>query len=251
MVVGFPNLNHNGRLGNQLYCLAATIGIAKSHGMDYGFPKWSYQNCFTKPLPFYNGDYRLMWRESRFEYHKPEINTNFNTSLHGDLYSFRSYRYWIDHKEEVLSYLQFTEEIKLSAQKKIIGGHNGLHNCVAIHVRRGDYLNLPNHHPVLSIEYYKKALSNFPGKDFIVFSDDIEWCRNNFVGNMFSYSIGNEVEDLFLMSQCSSIICANSSFSEWAAIIGQVDNVIVPKMQFGSAYNHNTDDMHLPTWKKM
>ena len=51
----------------------------------------------------------------------------------------------------------------------------------SIHVRRGDYLGLPNHHPTQPIEYYIQAIKLIgEDKHYVIFSDDIKWCEENF-----------------------------------------------------------------------
>jgi hypothetical protein len=73
-----------------------------------------------------------------------------------------------------------------------------------------------------------------------IFSDDIEWCRNNlhdlgdaeFVQSQSQRSSN----DLFLMSACSHHIIANSSYSWWAAWLGKNRSrtVIAPQQWFKS-----------------
>lgn len=105
-------------------------------------------------------------------------------------------------------------------------------DMVAIHVRRGDYVNNPFYVDLTNTNYYFKAMKLFPlGTKFLVFSDDIEWCKTYFVGKEFEFSENrNELEDLSLMASCKGIIIANSSFSWWGAFLGSKDKkVIAPK----------------------
>jgi hypothetical protein len=79
--------------------------------------------------------------------------------------------------------------------------------------------------------YYASALKKLPdGVDIMVFSDDIDWCKEH-VPQMFQFVETNrwkwepdgcaDVEALFLMSQCKGgAICANSAFSWWGAYLG-------------------------------
>lgn len=101
-------------------------------------------------------------------------------------------------------------------------------NQVAIHVRRGDYINNPFYVNLTETTYYDDAIKLFPNDTFIVFSDDIEWCKNYFIGDHFDFSEGNsEVEDLDLMSSCKAVITANSSFSWWGGFLCR-GNVVAP-----------------------
>lgn len=127
----------------------------------------------------------------------------------------------------------YKEDIRLLYGDKI--GHI---DKVAIHVRRGGnpinpsepkysdntfYVNLFN------TDYYKKAMAVFPGEHFMVFSDDIDWCKKQDIFKDCSFSEGHdEVQDLNIMASCKGIIIANSSFSWWAAYLSNA-KVIAPK----------------------
>jgi hypothetical protein len=94
---------------------------------------------------------------------------------------------------------------------------------VAIHVRRGDYVDNPFYVDLFKDGYYERAMAEFPDEEFVVFSDDIEWCKKQpiFQGRKISFSEGNdEITDLNLMAGCKGIIMANSSFSWWGAYLG-------------------------------
>jgi len=131
-------------------------------------------------------------------------------------------------------------------------------NTCSIHVRRGDYLNSPNHHPTQNMNYYMKAIKQMP-KDslFLIFSDDIAWCKANFpdLPEKFVFIEGNaDHEDLLLMSHCKNNIICNSTFSWWAAWLNSnpEKKVIAPSKWFGPAFeNYNTDDLYCDGWIKI
>lgn len=117
-------------------------------------------------------------------------------------------------------------------------------NCssVGIHVRRGDYLNEPEFRNICGIGYYKKGigtiLSDGGKHDFYIFSNDINWCKENIaplVGeNMIHYVTENKGNnscwDMFLMTYCKDLIIANSSFSWWGAFLNKREGrVIAPE----------------------
>jgi hypothetical protein len=100
---------------------------------------------------------------------------------------------------------------------------------VAVHVRRGDYL----HHPGFDVcdeTYYQRAMNRIrlqvPDARFFVFSDDPIWCHRHFsaedtnIIDKHFYS-PNPLHDLHLMSMASHHIIANSTYSWWAAWIGE------------------------------
>lgn len=121
----------------------------------------------------------------------------------------------------------YREEIR-----KLYGTPTEMIDYVAIHVRRGDYVNNPFYVDLTKTDYYKKAMAEFPeGSKFVVFSDDIPWCLNNFEGIYSFYSNGNEIEDMNAMSSCKGIIMANSSYSWWASYLSNAEKIIAPSVE--------------------
>jgi hypothetical protein len=97
---------------------------------------------------------------------------------------FQSEKYFKHHKKEIIGLFQFTEEV------------SNFRNSVAIHVRRGDYLS-----PFMSqfmcsqpLEYYLKALEYIENKtkieNILIFSDDMNWCMDNFHDQRISFIKG-------------------------------------------------------------
>jgi hypothetical protein len=117
---------------------------------------------------------------------------------------------------------------------------------VSIHVRRGDYIynqTALNYHGVLDKEYYDKCVEimekKYSNLDYYVFSEDIEWCKNNIlVGHKNVIYVGEECNDykdtghLYLMTKCKAHIIANSSFSWWGAWLANSKFVIGPKVWY-------------------
>lgn len=105
-------------------------------------------------------------------------------------------------------------------------------NSVGIHVRRGDLISLGA--LVLPIDYYRKAINkikkNIKNPKFYVFSDEIEWCKENFKDlgiNPFFIRGNKGWEDLELMRNCKHNILANSALSWWAGYLNPNPGKIV------------------------
>ncbi|EOS01236.1 hypothetical protein C799_01614 [Bacteroides thetaiotaomicron dnLKV9] len=112
-------------------------------------------------------------------------------------------------------------------------------NAVSCHIRRGDYLKEINM-CVCTSSYYAHAISYMNEEInpnlYCVFSDDIEWCRNNICELMgedkkiifIDWNKGEKsFRDMQLMSLCKHNIIANSSFSWWGAWLNRNDKKIV------------------------
>ena len=246
--------NFGWRLGNQMFQIATAFSVAEKSGTKVSFPQWSYENIFE-------GDFTpnkshtfvgVIHKEPGFHY--TEINPNENMILDG---YFQSEKYFknIDYKIREI----FT--IKKSIKNIIYEKHKNLldrENVVALHLRRGDYLNFPNHHPVMDLNYFMRAIKNFPkGSTFLVFSDDTEWCKDNFPGigkDFFIIEGQSDVEDFTMMTMCDHNCISNSSFSWWAAWLNDNPNkiVVAPDNWFGIAYaDFNKDDLYCEGWIKI
>ena len=168
---------------------------------------------------------------------------------------FQSEKYFINHKNQVLDLFEIDKKTK----RKLLEIYGGILNedTCSIHVRRGDYMGLQNHHPVQTIDYYKNATKVIgEDKHFLIFSDDIKWCEENFnfLKNK-TFILGNlDYEDLYLMSMCKDNIIANSTFSWWGSWLNKNKNkqVIIPSKWFGISNLHlNTNDLYCDKWIKL
>lgn len=120
---------------------------------------------------------------------------------------------------------------------------------VSIHIRRGDYM-LPYFHriygDVCTLAYYQKAIEvvrkQLPQARFFIFSDDIEWTRNNLIVERavcIDWNVGEKsVIDMYMMTYCKANIIANSSFSYWGARLNVNDHplVVYPKKWFNAVF---------------
>lgn len=254
----FQNFTMYGRLGNQMFRVASTIGIATRNGVPYAFPEWvcnrsrrNYGLFFERPLPVFDPSTRIDHKigEGSFSYKDIDLPAGV-TTLHG---FFQTERYFEHCRELVRLYL----EPRRSVIDRLREKYGPLENSCSLHVRRGDYLGQQESFPVLDIEYYKRAIEVVASRSnvdrFLVFSDGINWCKQNFKGN-FLFVEGNlDIEDMFLMSMCSSHIIANSSFSWWGAWLNPSDSkvVVAPSVWFGPKLNHDTSDVIPSAWLKI
>jgi hypothetical protein len=218
------HLGSRGRLGNQLFQIAGTIGLAASMDVDAVFhQRWTYRPYVSLPDRFF-GDRLTIARSSEAWPLAVAIDEKARVYLqHLDL--------WNACRGEIHRWLQPSERAREAAAEK----YSGLlaFPCkTAVHVRRGDLLTNPSHQPCPA-SYYEQAVelarTENPSTQFLVFSDDIEWCHRN-LGIPEAHFVGGNPDwlDLTLMSQCEHHICANSTFSWWGAFLSTDPSPIVP-----------------------
>ena len=262
-MITFNNLGRMGQLGNQMFQIASTIGVAKKNGIDFSFPNWicnqsgrNYQNYLKKNLPTstISNEIKVI-DESCFNFNEIIIeNKNLNYSLNG---FFQTEKYFKHCEDIIIEYFDLKDEFYQEINDKY---GNILNNSCSIHVRRGDYLHQTTHHPVQPMEYYNEAIKkiydkNIENVNFLIFSDDIEWCKKNMILPNIHFIENNiNIIDMFLMSKCTNNIIANSSFSWWGAWLNKnIDKKVVgPSKWFGPALsNHNTSDIIPKNWYKI
>lgn len=255
-VCTFSQLGRYGRFANGMYQIAGTIGIARRNNMDFAFPEWKnynhqdqfgstedidVQKYFENRLPLYDGP-QLPGRGVPWGYQ--DVISDRSTDLQGH---FQSVKYFEHCLDEVKWYFRMKDEPPLN-------------DYVAIHCRLGDYGNQPSpqhpdgnpHHPRMEMSYYEPAMSEFPGRKFLVFSDDIPACKAMF-GDTVSYSEGNDyLGDFRLMKRCHSFIIGNSSYSAMAAVLGDAPDkkIVAPHPWFGGPYLESLDakDIYSEDW---
>ena len=124
-----------------------------------------------------------------------------------------------------------------------INKYQHLFGNISLHVRRGDYVT-SRVHPALQMNYFEEALSHLPDDmKVLVFSDDLKWCKENFIGERYVFI--NEIDyiSMYLMSKMKHHVIANSSFSWWGAWMSEYDDkiVTVPKNWFGANTEYDGD----------
>jgi hypothetical protein len=129
---------------------------------------------------------------------------------------------------------------------------------VMINARRTDYLS-NSLLGVCSRKYFQVAIATLTSRvnrpHFFVFSDDIEWCRENFAPSDKFTIVGHEhagpkfANYLHLMSACRHSIIPNSTFAWWAAWLNPNPNkmVLAPRRWFADP-TMNPRDLIPDTW---
>lgn len=255
--------NHRGGIGNVMFKLAAVVSTALNNKINYILPKNfirpgidpDYRNYESNILRnfIFQDNLEGNWvthTEPGFHYTPIDYTPGINLLLDG---FFQSEKYFIDNKQHIIDLFKPTEEYK----QQILKAYPNINEFASIHVRRGDYLNFPNHHPQMPEEYFKESVEIVgTDKTFLIFSDDLEGCKDSFDFLPYKHFFTTQSDwmDMYVMSMCGDNIICNSSFSWWAAYLNEnlLKKVIAPKQWFGSEYAHyNTSDLYPTTWLKL
>lgn len=238
--VTYARLGYNGRLGNQLWQIASTAGIARRRGAQPCFPTWDYRPYFNVPEAFF------------------VTPTPFDVEDMGGGY-LQELHYFEAIADEVKQWFRPGPSAIEQLRREVLA-FDGSGHTTAVHVRRTDYLVYHMNFHISPIEYYQRAaasmLAEHPDTTFVVFSDDINWCENGplrevlgervrFHRDVVSWATApHDQYDLFLMMACDRHIIANSTYSWWAAYLSDDPAPIYPSRWFEENFKN------IP-WRKM
>lgn len=248
--VTYPLLGRNGRLGNCLFQIAATIGYAGENGKMYAFPEWGYAKYFKDfPQGAVPKEYKSI-KEVGFHY-EPLPFEDGDVGLDG---YFQTQRYFKRFEGTVRSAFEFND-ILIDSANVILKKERDEQVNVAVHLRFGDYVGNSFYTQLWDTDYYNCAFFNFSNQKntYYIFSDDVLMAQReiNRMGipetyhGKFIYITGYpDIQDLCTMSLCDKIIMANSSFSWWGAYLGKKKEIIAPKEWFSESAGLDTKDLY-------
>ena len=258
-----------GGLGNQLFQIFNLMAYSFRHHIPFYFPLeqitqgqrkttyWTTQflqalQHFVKPTPSHQQQQPLIYKERNFHYEPiPSLPPPSESKINNIKFFgyFQSYKYFQDQQELIYKFIKLRETqatIREKTQEKY-----DYNRTIALHFRVGDYKNLPNHHPLMSLEYYIEALKQVmkntidksPNVDLhscsthniLYFCEeaDLQYIqekmlkplqqnplfKNKFTFQCIDHNL-SDWEQLIVMSLCSKHIIANSTFSWWGAYLG-------------------------------
>ena len=223
----FKGINlHNGYEISQVFP-AASMPIASPWQLlkiSYWIPNYVLSRIGRKLLPFRKTEHVPPY-SMNYSYDEKALNMKGNCYYEG---YWQCYRYFADIKAELM--MAFAQPEPDAYNANMIREIE-VCNSVGIHVRRGDYLAEPEFRGICEGTYYQKAIKEIlaDGKQhsFYVFSNDMQWCKENLCplteGHKMVFVTENKGKDscwdMFLMTHCKDLIIANSSFSWWGAFL--------------------------------
>ena len=287
--------NLQGGLGNQLFQIFATIAYSLKTNQSFFFinqhqltnerdakngatVRYSYWNIFLSALkPFLKDQEKLpkldlYFKEQLFQYDPSILLNLLNNQQKVKMLVgyFQSHKYFDVYKKAIFKLIKI--EMKQLAMYTIHNLSIRFDTTVSMHFRLGDYKKLQEFHPILSIEYYIKALNlifkerqtNKPFSTVLYFCEDADFDEvlekitylQNVFPNLIFERANNSLDDweqMILMSLCSDNIIANSTFSWWGAYFNAnpTKTVCYPGDWFGPKAGHNTCDMFPEDWIKI
>jgi hypothetical protein len=201
-----------------MFQIAATVGAARRNGCPCVLPDWTYSSLFARGLPRECADpgTAIPYRETQFTYRAIDIDGP--TRLVGFFHSERYFAHCADEIRALFAPRADAATELARAFSKLLAGPT----C-SLHVRRTDYTESRGYADLAATGYYARAMALLdPETTYLVFSDDIAWCKSNFSRGRVVFIDGmNALGSLFLMASCSDHIIANSTFSWWGAWLGR------------------------------
>lgn len=235
-MISFKKLGNYGRFGNQLFQYAYLRAQAKRLHTTFYCPPWA-------------GDTIFHLNDELERVSECEVPFSFNDTFHGfsqeateiqdntDITGFfQSPKYF--NKNEVLSWFSFRDPFFSDVLEKYT--HIQLQNAIGIHLRLGDYTTPQFEVYIPNQAYFEKALHLInKNSKVLIFSDDPQGAKQYLSALTKSREVifieGNsELEDFYLLSHCSDVICSPSSYSWWAAYLNSSPSkkVVVPEYWF-------------------
>ena len=249
--------NYQGRLGNLMFEIAATLSAAWSNGLTPSFPKvyHHYYDDITAfkeyILPLLNNFHKHDPDTSFTRYDEPPdlryvpIVTGDNTKLFGYFTTSLYFSRWRERITDLFTV--FTEHTARVHElySDLRNKHRG-REIVTVHVRRTDYVT--DYKWDLPVSYYAEAAKRFENPLYLIFSDEIAWCKQHltFMHERAFFSAKDYIE-LLLMGMFDAHIIANSTFSAMSVILGDPyrnKKVIAPINWCPTHFNQHIYEAH-------
>uniref|UniRef100_A0A6C0DT60 Glycosyltransferase n=1 Tax=viral metagenome TaxID=1070528 RepID=A0A6C0DT60_9ZZZZ len=271
----------SGGLGNQLFQIATAYALAQDLGVEFRISKRNffgagvqgrgpehYTAVFNQlsflDTPLYS-DEAVVWEKS---WNYCDIRKRVEGMLRDRGYVciqgyYQSELYFI-HRQNLIKRL-FTPREGYTAwlhrsRPEIADLYKELlvdHIYCFMGIRRGDYMTPYNRtvHNPCGMTYYHQAMLRMPAERYYIASDDIEWCKQRFVGPQFRFfELGLEDDEaqLALMTLFRRYIISNSTFYWWGSYLSQYEDVAVvapdkwifgPTVEFRAYYSIYRTDM--------
>jgi hypothetical protein len=229
-----------GGLGNQLFQAALGVALADAHGAEVIYVDNGFQfDSFGRKLHlarFVNLKLDVVARERLLGL--PLVReADYGPEVYGELLRnypalvfegyFQNERFFLGRHAPIKAAFQFQVRPEIERAGEALRSSG----AIGIHVRRSEYGFLG----LASAAYYINAIADIRREigpaPVACFSDEPNFCRAVFSSipdlTVHAPDTDDPLEDFHLLSRCAHHVIANSSFSWWAAWLGQGENSIV------------------------
>lgn len=200
--------------------------------------------------------YSKILNKNGLYYYFPGVKDFFESKKKNIIFfgTFEDASYMKRYEDDIVNFFNPKAEITSKNEKLMDNIKNSESVCVTI--RRGDFLNnqFKKNYYICNEEYFEKAIKRMkeeiPEAKFIIFSDDIEWCKQNLKvpeDSLFENDYNNIPEKILLMSSCKHFILSNSTFSWWCQFLSRNKNKKVIAPAIWNKYEYN-DSLYLDDW---
>ena len=235
--------NRNTGLGNVLFQISSTIGLAIKHNKEYSFPDLLplierlkllnignhidtiYRNIPTRFFP-----HTCYIHEKKSEGFDEILDKQVSVT-HGNLYIgdyLQSHLYFDKYRNKILDIFSIDQQSNIYIKNKYPELFNTEYTPIAIHIRQnygGDVFYTIDEY-VKMIKYVQTKTKN---QLFFICSDNIEWCKNNIPIelNVIFVQDNPDYIDMWIMSLCQHNIICHSTLGWWGAYLNNNKNKIV------------------------
>lgn len=239
-MIKFVDWGKHLRLGNWLFLYSGLINLSKQSNNDILLPDyflWDYLKNPPKLTTDTSKDLTFKFRQTNFTLDEKKFIINFfkennekmiNIEIGSNL---QSEKWFIDDIDFIKNCLIIKDEKINEVKEKY--SHFFTKPTIGIGIRRGDFIN---HHCFYQIpeswyeDTLKKHFPNYEDYNVIIFSDDIDWCKNYYKDKPFYFADpnnththadnfkhyhNNPMEQFILGVLCDNFIGGSSTFSWW------------------------------------
>ena len=235
-VLTYHKLGANGRLGNQLWQIASTLGMAAYFRAKVSLSaNWASRDVFSVPDDYFVD--RQGCDAWQFPFRLPQSHTGWMQDWWNWWAVAPQIRDFFRPRPAFLAELRakYAWFFEIPESRRL-----------SVHVRRGDYVGQPHYYAAVSPAYYREAMARCPGMTPVIFSDDPGWCAHHLPAARIAPAPARPEEHFVLMSLCPRHIIANSTFSYWAAVVAGDEQPIYPRSWFGPSFASLDLDWSIP-----
>jgi|GEM_PF-1390419 len=201
--------------------------------MDSAPARW-----LLRRFPDRAGKLLSVHRESAMARYRAEYLADPRRFYHG---YWQSPRYFDEYRDELRRQFEFKQPFDVRAALRRVRPDWG--EFLAVHIRRGDYLRPAGVelHGVTPLDYFRESLvrlrSELNEMNTVYATDDPKWLREE-SGLLDTESVlaadflNGPLEEFVLMRESRGLVATNSTFSWWAAYLGDPEMTIVPRYWF-------------------